>query len=155
MLHTACLVCLISTVSGCRKNAIGRGSSSSGHIKKLEQSTFLRYLWVHSINQSSLMRCLWPNPILCHVVQGTWDKYNQYNQCIDIYEPLSQQVLLKKTLPMHTNFNKTPIKARGYFKVFVHWWSFLAKPAVTVVQRYICTDCIGSCLLYTSPSPRD
>jgi hypothetical protein len=41
----ACLVCLVSTVSGCCKNVLGRGSSSSGHITKLDPSTFLRYLW--------------------------------------------------------------------------------------------------------------
>jgi len=41
MVCTACLVCLVSTVSGCHKNAIGRGSATSQHITKLEQSTFL------------------------------------------------------------------------------------------------------------------
>jgi len=41
MAHTACLVCLVSIVSGHSKNALGRGSSSNGHITKLEQSTFL------------------------------------------------------------------------------------------------------------------
>ncbi len=48
MACTACLVCLVSAVSGCRKNAIGRRSASSGHKTKLEQSTFLRYLWLVS-----------------------------------------------------------------------------------------------------------
>ncbi len=43
--HTACLVCLVCTVSGCRKNAPGRPCASSWHITKLEQSTLLRYLW--------------------------------------------------------------------------------------------------------------
>jgi hypothetical protein len=46
MAHTACPVCLVSIVSGCRKNALGRGSISSMHITKLEQSTFHRYLWL-------------------------------------------------------------------------------------------------------------
>ncbi len=46
MACTACLVCLVSTVSGRPKNALGRGSASSGHITKLKQSTFLRYLWL-------------------------------------------------------------------------------------------------------------
>jgi len=32
MTYTACLVCLVSTVSGCCKNAPGRGSASSRHI---------------------------------------------------------------------------------------------------------------------------
>jgi hypothetical protein len=41
MACTACLVCLISTVIDCRKNALGRASASSEHITKLEQSTFL------------------------------------------------------------------------------------------------------------------
>jgi hypothetical protein len=41
MMHTACLVCMVSTVSGCRKNALGRPSAKSRHITKLEQSTFL------------------------------------------------------------------------------------------------------------------
>ncbi len=45
MACTACLVCLVSTVSGHCKNTLGRASTSSGHITKLEQSTFLRYLW--------------------------------------------------------------------------------------------------------------
>jgi len=40
MAHTTCLVCLLSAVSGCRKNALERGSASSGHITKLEQSIF-------------------------------------------------------------------------------------------------------------------
>ncbi len=48
MICTACLVCLVSTVSGCCENTLGRGSTSSGHITKLEQSTFLRYLWSSS-----------------------------------------------------------------------------------------------------------
>jgi hypothetical protein len=46
MACTACLVCFASTVSGGRKNALGRGSVSCGHITKLEQSTFLRYLCI-------------------------------------------------------------------------------------------------------------
>ncbi len=44
---TACLVCLASTTSGCHKNTFGSASASSGHIAKLEQSTFLRYLWFY------------------------------------------------------------------------------------------------------------
>jgi hypothetical protein len=40
MAFTACLVCLVRTVSGPRKNALGRGSTSSEHITKLEQSRF-------------------------------------------------------------------------------------------------------------------
>jgi hypothetical protein len=41
MASTTCLVCLVSTVSGCHENALGRGSASSRHITKLEQSTFV------------------------------------------------------------------------------------------------------------------
>ncbi len=40
MAHTACLVCLVSTVSGCCKNAVRRGSASSRNIIKLEQPRF-------------------------------------------------------------------------------------------------------------------
>jgi len=36
----ACLVCLVSAVRGCHKNALGRGSASGKHIK-LEHSTYL------------------------------------------------------------------------------------------------------------------
>ncbi len=41
MTHTACRVCLVSTVSSCCKNTHGRASANNGHITKLEQSTFL------------------------------------------------------------------------------------------------------------------
>jgi hypothetical protein len=47
MARTTCLVCLISTVSGCHKNTLVRASVSSEQITKLEQSTFLRYLWLN------------------------------------------------------------------------------------------------------------
>jgi hypothetical protein len=40
MVHTACLVCLVITVSSHIKNTLARASASSGHITKLEQSTF-------------------------------------------------------------------------------------------------------------------
>ncbi len=40
MACTACFVCLISSAGGRSKNALGRGSASSGHITKLEQSRF-------------------------------------------------------------------------------------------------------------------
>jgi hypothetical protein len=46
MARTACLACLVSTVSGRYKNILRRVSANSGHITKLEQSTLLRYLWV-------------------------------------------------------------------------------------------------------------
>jgi hypothetical protein len=41
MAFNACLVCLVSTVSGCCKKTIGRASDSNRHITKLEQSNFL------------------------------------------------------------------------------------------------------------------
>jgi len=41
MARTVLLVCLVSTVSGCSKNVIGKGSTSNGHKTKLEKSTFL------------------------------------------------------------------------------------------------------------------
>ncbi len=47
MARTACLVCLVVAVSGHCKHALGRGSASSKHTTKLEQSTFLRYLWLN------------------------------------------------------------------------------------------------------------
>jgi hypothetical protein len=40
MVRTACLVCLVCSVSGHLKNTLARASASSGHITKLEQSTF-------------------------------------------------------------------------------------------------------------------
>jgi len=48
MVHTTCLVCFISTVNGCSKKkgkCLGRCGASSGHITKLKQSIFFRYLW--------------------------------------------------------------------------------------------------------------
>ncbi len=50
MACTACLVCLVSSVSGCCNNVLGRGSACSGHITNLEQSAFLRYLWSRLIS---------------------------------------------------------------------------------------------------------
>ncbi len=41
MAHTACLVCMVSTVSGHCKNALRKGSVGGQRITKLEQSTFL------------------------------------------------------------------------------------------------------------------
>jgi hypothetical protein len=43
MTRTACLVCLISTVSGHYKNTLVRASAIGGQLTKLEQSTYLRY----------------------------------------------------------------------------------------------------------------
>jgi hypothetical protein len=41
MAHTVCLVCLVSTVSGCRKNTLRRASASRGHITNLSNLLFL------------------------------------------------------------------------------------------------------------------
>jgi len=46
MACTICFACLVSTVSGHHKNALGIGSASSGNITKPEPCTFLRYQWV-------------------------------------------------------------------------------------------------------------
>jgi hypothetical protein len=52
MARTACLVFLISTVSGRSKkeakNALGRGGTSSRHITKLEQYKFSLDIYAHS-----------------------------------------------------------------------------------------------------------
>ncbi len=48
---TACLVCLVSTVSGCSKIALGKGSASSWHITNLSNLLFFRYLWLYHWNQ--------------------------------------------------------------------------------------------------------
>ncbi len=56
---TACLVCIISTVSGCRKKLKMPSEDSSGHITKLKQSILFRYLWTVWVNaQSIFLRCL-------------------------------------------------------------------------------------------------
>jgi len=46
MALTACFVCLVSFFSGRPKTTFGGASDCSRHITKLEQSTFLRYLWL-------------------------------------------------------------------------------------------------------------
>ncbi len=45
MACTACFVCLVNTVSGHRKNPLEEQALVVGTKQKLEQSTFLRYLW--------------------------------------------------------------------------------------------------------------
>jgi hypothetical protein len=59
MTHTAFLVCLLSAVSGRCKNTLGRASACSRHIKKLEQSTFLRYLYVEGKLSYGLTFSVW------------------------------------------------------------------------------------------------
>jgi hypothetical protein len=84
MARTTCIVCLVSTVSGCSKNTLGRASASSGHITKLEQSTFLRYLWKQYMNAyfvhrfiHSFYRCLC---LVSTISQpATWRHNNQKN----------------------------------------------------------------------------
>ncbi len=46
MAHATCFVYLVSAVSGYSKNALGRGSTSSGHIKNLSILLLFRYLWL-------------------------------------------------------------------------------------------------------------
>jgi hypothetical protein len=41
MARTACLVCLVTTVSGCCKNTLGRASARRGHVTKLSNLLFL------------------------------------------------------------------------------------------------------------------
>jgi len=74
MLYTTCLVCLDSTVSGCCKNALVRVSASSGHITKLEQSTFLRYLWLQQTGLGTINVM----PVVCTLQAG---KQNQLAFC--------------------------------------------------------------------------
>ncbi len=48
---TSHLVCLVSIVSGCRKNVLGRGNTSRGHIKNLSNILFFRYLWFQLVSE--------------------------------------------------------------------------------------------------------
>ncbi len=59
MAGTTCLVCLLSTVSGCCKITIGRDSASSGYIAKLEQSTFLDIYGTKQASATYFLLCLW------------------------------------------------------------------------------------------------
>jgi hypothetical protein len=53
MEHTTWLVSLVSTASGCCKNALGKGSASSQPITNLSNILFFRYLWKqHKYNPS-------------------------------------------------------------------------------------------------------
>ncbi len=64
MTCAACLVCFVSTVSGCSKNALGRGRTSNRHITKLEQSIFsLDIYGYHSCDCQAMILLflqLWP-----------------------------------------------------------------------------------------------
>jgi len=62
MAPTACLVSLVSTVSGRYKNAIGKGSTSSQNIANLKQSTFL-YISISYIHNTSFLHNLRISPI--------------------------------------------------------------------------------------------
>ncbi len=54
MAHTACLVCIISTVNGCSKKKKEKkpitSGASSRHTTKLKQSKILRCLWIMVIS---------------------------------------------------------------------------------------------------------
>ncbi len=54
MARTTCFVCLISTVRDHHKNALRRASTSSVHITKPKQSTFLRYLCIRLMENLNL-----------------------------------------------------------------------------------------------------
>ncbi len=61
MAHTVLFFCLVSTVSGRNKNALGRGSASNRHIKNLSNLDFLlismslkKTRQVGRVNQSAL-----------------------------------------------------------------------------------------------------
>jgi len=45
MACTTCLVCLVSTASGCRKNTLGRLSACSGHITRAFAIAFVLWDW--------------------------------------------------------------------------------------------------------------
>ena len=51
MACTACLVCMVTTVCEYHKNGLERGSASSEHITKLEQSTSLE-IFMEDINSN-------------------------------------------------------------------------------------------------------
>jgi hypothetical protein len=80
MAHTTCLVCLVSTVSGCHKNALGRGSTSSRHITKLEQS-----LDIYGHDKDRIISICVTKPwqvrkvVLCHYIDGVFT--NKLRRC--------------------------------------------------------------------------
>jgi hypothetical protein len=91
MTHTACLVCLVCTVSGCCKNPLGRGSASSRQITKLEQSTFLRLSMVVTI-RSLIINCF---------VNYKYTK--KHNCCLQMIQKLVTKVI--KIPAMMARFN--------------------------------------------------
>jgi hypothetical protein len=64
MACTACLVCLVSTVRGCHKNALGIGSIFSEHITKLELSSFLGIYDQLSMCQLSYVSAVYATAVL-------------------------------------------------------------------------------------------
>jgi hypothetical protein len=46
MARTACLVCLVNTVSGCCKNALEEVALEAGTQQNLSYLLFFRYLWL-------------------------------------------------------------------------------------------------------------
>jgi hypothetical protein len=55
MVHTACLVWLVSIVGGCQKNPLEEQALVNEHKTKLEQTSFLRYLWYTHINTMEVL----------------------------------------------------------------------------------------------------
>ncbi len=60
MAPTTCIVRLVSTVSDCHKNALGRGSISSGHVTKLEKATFLYISMVKTVKLEQNLKIVLP-----------------------------------------------------------------------------------------------
>ncbi len=69
--YTTCLVCLVSTVSGRCKNTLRRASTRSRHITILEQSSFIRYLWLNFTCFDGLITDVY-NKLQLSVVQSTF-----------------------------------------------------------------------------------
>jgi hypothetical protein len=67
MVCTACLISLVSIVSGHCKNATGKGSASSQHITNISKLLFFRYLYVTVLP--------WPPWAVQHKIEMIIDNY--------------------------------------------------------------------------------
>ena len=92
----ACFVCLVSTVSGCRKNALGKGSASSGHNKtwaiyfsldiyEKNRTTPIWYMWIETKvdnreGEPNAVQC-WKQ--LCDVTERCARLRTKNHQCFD------------------------------------------------------------------------
>jgi hypothetical protein len=87
MVHTACLfVWLILLVAA--KNILGRVRASSGHITKLEQSTFLRHLW--SIVKTKIFIILTPTINVIRLFSLSLTKKPNKLECLSLTNDSSQ-----------------------------------------------------------------